>query len=507
MKKMQSKFSEMSRKDKRALLICLVFLLCMGIYLGLVDPMVRTHASLVREEKTLLDKKRKYARQAKILMRREQRLLEDRAEYADLLQRLDIESTGEAEITHAMDEIGRYGRMLNVTLEGIRPLEEEGHDLYREFPLEVSFRGDFGQIKKFLYYLETSPAVLMVTDLELNREAKEMRGRVILSKITIPYLEEEVVHEMARPTLRIAVGLSPANGPFFIAREKGWLQKGNLHIQLINRHDQVTAQRFLLAGEIDGVGTTLGGMVNILEMGLDSRIVALVDWSDGSEAIVVNSDESINAVRALKGKTVYLEKSGSGHYLLFRALQMNGMQLGDLKVEQMGPKEVSRSIEAGLIQAGITSDPYLSKAIKESRRTATLFTSKQTPGEIMEILVLRQDVMAGTKGEAVEVLVSGFYSALSWWRDHPEAGNRIVSKAVNMPLVQLKETLKNIRFPTNEDIRHLVCRVPGSTNRIHEFIQKRQDYFKATLGHRVSVPKAALVDWRFLRKAVGCERG
>src|SRR6185437_16213816 len=80
-------------------------------------------------------------------------------------------------------------------------------------------------------------------------------------------------------------------------------------------------------------------------------------------AVVVKKDGPIHSVADLKGKTVAIPSRFSDERLiLFRAMKLNGMKPGDIKMVEMAPPDVSGALAAGAIDAFSMGEPFPSQA-------------------------------------------------------------------------------------------------------------------------------------------------
>jgi ABC-type nitrate/sulfonate/bicarbonate transport system substrate-binding protein len=85
-------------------------------------------------------------------------------------------------------------------------------------------------------------------------------------------------------------------------------------------------------------------------------------------AIIVPSDSPITAVAQLKGKRIAYPGQGSQQYpLLLKALKAAGLEEGDVELFKTKGSDVATLVESGGVDAGITWDPHVSRALASGK--------------------------------------------------------------------------------------------------------------------------------------------
>ncbi|MGI4855594.1 MAG: sulfonate ABC transporter substrate-binding protein [Janthinobacterium lividum] len=99
--------------------------------------------------------------------------------------------------------------------------------------------------------------------------------------------------------------------------------------------------------------------------GADLRYVAYEPPAPTSEAILVQHDSTIRAVKELKGKKVALNKGSNVHYLLVRALREAGLDYSDIQPVYLAPADARAAFERGSVAAWVIWDPFQAAAEKQ----------------------------------------------------------------------------------------------------------------------------------------------
>src|SRR6185369_3792619 len=165
---------------------------------------------------------------------------------------------------------------------------------------------------------------------------------------------------------------------------------------------------------IDGMVVSLDELFPLAADGLDPRVVVVVDVSHGADVVVGRS--GMKSMRDLKGKSVAVESSALGAFVLSRALAVNGMQASDVNVVHLESNEQPSAFEKGQVDGAVTFDPYRAQFLKAGGRT--LFDSTQIPGEIVDLLAVRASVF-GKQPKAIQALLTGWFAAIDYMKREP----------------------------------------------------------------------------------------
>ena len=214
---------------------------------------------------------------------------------------------------------------------------------------------------------------------------------LVLALLALMVASSSVTAQAATPPVPISLGYSVwvGYGPLFIAKDKGYFADEGLDVTLTdveNPSDRFTA---LAGGQLSGLVTTLDTLSQYCNAETPFKAILGLDESSGGDGIVAKTD--IKTVADLKGKQIGVNKGSVSQFLLEYVLQQNGMSDSDVTLVNMSQGDVPAALAAGQIDAGVTWAPNLGAAVKNGANL--VIDSKSTPGLIVDILALRQDVM------------------------------------------------------------------------------------------------------------------
>lgn len=251
----------------------------------------------------------------------------------------------------------------------------------------------------------------------------------------------------ARPpeaALRIGTNVWVGGEPLYLARDLGRLDPKT--VQLVEYPSASEVMRAYRNEAIDGMVISLDELFGLAADGLQPRIILVIDVSNGADVVVGRS--GMRSMSDLKGKSVAVESSALGAFMLSRALAVNGMQAGDVNVVHLESNEQPGAFEKGEVDGAVTFDPYRAQFLRAG--ASTLFDSSRIPGEIVDLLAVRDSVIQ-TKPKAVEALLGGWLSATDYMKRDPADAARRMGIRQQISGDQFLESLRGLHIPSRSE--------------------------------------------------------
>lgn len=243
---------------------------------------------------------------------------------------------------------------------------------------------------------------------------------------------------------QVKVGVSDWPGwvAWYVAEQKGYFKKHGADVKLVwfaNYTDSISA---LSAGRLDANSQTWSDSMAPLSKGLALKAILVNDNSAGNDALLVNP--KIKSFAELKGKKIALEEFSVSHFLLTLALAKNGMSLKDVQVLNMSAGDAAAAFMAGRVDAAVVWNPWVNK-IQSSGKGKALFTSKDAPGLIPDLLVAQEKALQAKRKDFVG-MIKAWYDSEKFIRTNPDEAAKIMAKVVGMPADEYKIFLPGTRF-------------------------------------------------------------
>jgi NitT/TauT family transport system substrate-binding protein len=248
----------------------------------------------------------------------------------------------------------------------------------------------------------------------------------------------------APATAQIKVGVSDWPGwvAWYIAEQKGFFKKHGANVKLVwfaNYTDSISA---LSAGQLDANSQTWSDTMAPLAKGVALKAILVNDNSAGNDALMVGP--KIKSFADLKGKKVALEEFSVSHFLLTLALDKNGMTLKDVNVVNLSAGDAAAAFLAGRVDAAVVWNPWVNR-IQSSGKGRPLFTSKDVPGLIPDLLVAQEKSLKAKRKDFVG-MVRAWYDVEKFIRENPDEATRIMAKVVGMDAKDYKVFLPGTKF-------------------------------------------------------------
>ena len=244
--------------------------------------------------------------------------------------------------------------------------------------------------------------------------------------------------------LRIGTNVWIGSEPLYLARELGKLDPAS--VQLVEYPSASEVLRAYRNQAIDGMVISLDELFGLAEDGYDPRIILVVDVSNGADVVV--GRPGMRSMKDLKGKSVAVESSALGAYVLSRALAVSGMQASDVNVVHLESNEQPGAYEKGQVDAAVTFDPYRGQFLRAG--AATLFDSTQIPGEIVDLLAVRQSAL-DRHPKSIQTLLTGWFDALDYLNKDPNDAARRMGIRQQRSGEEFLAGLKGLHVPTREE--------------------------------------------------------
>ena len=168
-----------------------------------------------------------------------------------------------------------------------------------------------------------------------------------------------------------------------------WAKKYGIGINVTLVNDYIESINLYTTGQFDACTMTNMDALTIPAVGgVDSTALIVGDFSNGNDGIVMRNG---NSVKDLKGRTVRLVELSVSHYMLARALDMNGLSERDLTLTNTSDAEIASVFMSDPSGAVVTWNPPL-QTVRNAKGAVLVFDSSKIPGEIIDMLVVKSDV-------------------------------------------------------------------------------------------------------------------
>ncbi len=250
-------------------------------------------------------------------------------------------------------------------------------------------------------------------------------------------------------TLRVGAVLWPGYEPLYLADKLGYYKGQPIKIiDYLSNTDTILAFK---NNNLHAAAFTLDETLQLLADGVDIDVILIMDMSYGGDVILANP--GIDRVEELRGKSVAVESSAVGMFVLKRALELHDMDVSDIQIVSTNAMEQASNFATGNIVAAVSFDPYRTQLVKSGKQE--IFNSTLIPNEIIDVLVVRRSY-SEQYPETVKHLVEAWFKALSYQTQNPQKSAAYSLKRFDTTVEDYIASLELLKFSTKDDNRRLL---------------------------------------------------
>src|SRR5882762_3723266 len=231
--------------------------------------------------------------------------------------------------------------------------------------------------------------------------------------ITVPIIVLACAASLNAAPLKIAFSDWPGYTLLEVAKQKGWFKEAGLDVELAWFEYLPSIDAFS-AGKVDAVTIVATDALVTGANGGKSKIIALLDYSDGSDMIV--GAPGMQSIKDLKGKKVGIEVTLVEHLLLLKALEANGMSQDDVILVNTATDKTPETLASGKVSAIGAWYPISGQALKQVPGSKKLYTSAEAKGLIYDVLAVSPTSYAAHKEDWAKIAAI-YYKCVDYLQD------------------------------------------------------------------------------------------
>ncbi len=153
--------------------------------------------------------------------------------------------------------------------------------------------------------------------------------------------------------------------------------------------------------------------------------------SPSAEAILVAKASPIGTIRDLVGRTVAVNRGGTGEYILVRALTRAGIALDQVKRVYLGPVDANAAFASGAVDAWAIWDPFISLALAKGE-TRVLADGAQCGSENAVAFFVGQSYLAANR-PVMKAVLAVLQQENAWARANKDEAGAIWAREMGLP--------------------------------------------------------------------------
>ena len=237
-----------------------------------------------------------------------------------------------------------------------------------------------------------------------------------------------------KPTFTVGWSIYAGWTPYHYMQKSGllkkWADKYGIAIK-VQRFDYAPSLDAFVARNIDACTMT---NMEALDMpaasGVPTTVVLIGDYSNGNDALLVRDGLQM---KDLAGRKMLLVEKTVSEYLFDRALTLNSLrdEIGRVRMINTSDADIqSAFMSDSSVSAVVTWKPMLSQLARQKGVTP-LFNSSQIPGEILDLTVVRTEVLNRADGSGqkfAKALAGAWYELMSLMSSQGATTDKVLSQ-------------------------------------------------------------------------------
>src|SRR5499427_9194582 len=208
-----------------------------------------------------------------------------------------------------------------------------------------------------------------------------------------------------------------------------WADKYGIAIK-VQRFDYAPSLDAFVAKNIDACAMT---NMEALDMpaaaGVDTTAIILGDYSNGNDAVITRQNIGLPQI---PGKPVVLVSKTDSQYLFERAMTLNGLsaQIKQVKYINTSDSDIAYAFLADTSKPAVVTWKPLVSQIMKAKDVKMVFNSSQIPGEIMDLLVVRTEVLNRPDGSGqkfARAIAGAWYELMALMAQNGAAADKVLA--------------------------------------------------------------------------------
>lgn len=248
----------------------------------------------------------------------------------------------------------------------------------------------------------------------------------------------------------VKIGLQPwlGYGPLWIAEKQGYFKENGVDAQLVNFGWDGDLAAALASGNIQVTSIATNSVILQRNNGIELKAFMLMDGSTTADAVLAGKD--VASIADIKGKKVAFEVGATSDLLINYALGANGMSLKDIEVVPINASDAGLALIAGRVDVAVTYEPYISAALSQGPDFKILYSAGEKPGLISDVLAAEAAFVSSHQAE-LEGIIKAWNQAVTYLRENPEEGGKIIADAVGSPMEEFKTAFAGVQLYNIEE--------------------------------------------------------
>jgi NitT/TauT family transport system substrate-binding protein len=258
------------------------------------------------------------------------------------------------------------------------------------------------------------------------------------------YQNDSVSPQEAKKTYdgKVVIGVVqwPGYKGLYLARDKEFFKAHGVDVEIRTYGSLSDLSLDYTSGTIQGRANLNFDTVRESLGGFDQRVVLVLDYSAGADAIVAKKEIKIFA--DLKGKKVAYNFKTMEEYFLEYGLKDVSLSVSDLVGVNAYADTTAAKVKAEEVDAAVMFEPFLTEAVNTGEYHV-LLSSRDARGLIADLLTFGADFIEQYP-DTVQAIVAAYFDAVVWANHNEEEANALLAKELGVTPEVAEEQVKGL---------------------------------------------------------------
>ena len=259
-----------------------------------------------------------------------------------------------------------------------------------------------------------------------------------------------------RTPLAVAITNWPGYEYLYLAEQKQLGRPYGLDLSVQQFSSLLDQRQAFERGDVPLMATTLPEAIAVCQEAPKRcpELILVLDQSLGADRVLARAP--LARPQQLLGRRVGLERAVLAEYILLRSLGDRPVALDRaMRLSFDGPVALVEGLKAGDLDAIVTYHPYDASLIGDSR-IVELFSSRQIPGEIVDVLAV-DPVYSRSHRRELKALVQTWWAARDFARRNPGESNALMAQRQQLDPAQFEASQNGLQYPMASQQRALLA--------------------------------------------------
>lgn len=244
------------------------------------------------------------------------------------------------------------------------------------------------------------------------------------------------------------------------------------------------------SGQLDVSFLSLDEVLTLVALGIDLKIVAVIDDSTGGDALLVKPQ--IESLSALKWLSIGYENKAAGALILNEVFNISGLNNQSIDLVEVKQSEVKDVYMQENVAGIIAREPQKQQLLQLGARE--LLNSNDLSFRITHLMIVRADIV-NSKELQITNLLKQFYNARYYYLHNEKQALTTMSVRLQMFPYLLQESFKGARFVDPKDALMSLSGSPSNieiqANQLSQFMTQKKmlgripNDFKSIISTRI----------------------